>query len=121
MLALIAALLAALGGWAPVPLALAAGLAIVVPAVYAAERHRLRPPPPVIADPCHPPAVPNVGGVEGFVQQQALILLDRAACSLGAPREELVLALTSDAERKRFERIYGKDPRDVPTILRAFF
>ncbi len=55
------------------------------------------------------------------MQRQALTLLDRAACSLGAPREELVLALADDRERKRFQRIYGKDPRDVPTILRAFF
>jgi hypothetical protein len=65
--------------------------------------------------------VPNSGGVEGFVQRQALLLLNRAACSLGAPREELVLALADEGERKRFQRIYGKDPRDVPTLLRAFF
>jgi MFS family permease len=120
-LALVAGALAFGGGLAllGVVLALVAGIALT--GAYRHERDRLRPPAPAIADPCKPRNIPGGGGVEGFVQRQALQLLDRAACSFGAPREELVLALADDAERKRFERVYGKDPRDVPTLLRAFF
>jgi hypothetical protein len=47
------------------------------------------------------------------------VLLDRTACRLGSSREELVLALTSDADARRFKERHGVDPRTVGGLLRA--
>ena len=55
----------------------------------------------------------------GFLQEQALKLLDSTACKLGSSREELVLALADKAEAKRFEREHGVDPRTAAGLLSA--
>ena len=61
--------------------------------------------------------LPKTGGVSGFLQDQALKLLDSAACKLGSSREELVLALADKDEAKRFEREHGVDPRTAAGLL----
>jgi hypothetical protein len=57
--------------------------------------------------------------VTGFLQEQALRLLDSTACKLGSSREELVLAIADKDEAKRFEREHGVDPRTAAGLLRA--
>jgi hypothetical protein len=102
--------------------ALAAGAAVAVgtPAVYAVLHARLAPEPVRILDPCTAKRrAPGTGGLTGFLQDQALRLLDQTACRLGSTREELVLALTSDADARRFKEEHGVDPRTVGGLLRA--
>jgi hypothetical protein len=73
-----------------------------------------------ILDPCTAKRrAPATGGLTGFLQDQALRLLDQTACRLGSSREELVLALTSDADAARFKARHGVDPRTVGGLLRA--
>jgi hypothetical protein len=100
--------------------ALAAGLAALA---LAAVAHVVRPsfaPEPVrLADPCHPRALPNTGGISGVLQDAALKALDRAACRFGSSREELALALVDPQDAATFKREHGVDPRSVLNILRA--
>ena len=80
-------------------------------AVYAVEHHRQAPPEVVLQDPCKPRAVPSTGGITGFLQQQVLKGLDRAACKYGSSREELVLAIADKERALEYERKYGVDPQ----------
>jgi hypothetical protein len=116
------ALLAALLLWRGLPGTIAiAGIvtAIGVSGAFALVAEASRPPPVEIADPCKKRDLPGTGGILGFVQDAALVALDRAACSAGSSREELVLALGDDAEADRYERRYGLDPRSVLDLVRA--
>jgi len=122
-LALVAALVVA--PW-PAPRragpALAAGAAIAIgaPAAYAVLHQAFAPPEVRILDPCTAKRkLPQTGGLGGFLQDQVLRLLDSTACKYHASREELVLALTSDADAKRFEEEHGVDPRKISGLLRA--
>jgi hypothetical protein len=73
-----------------------------------------------ILDPCTAKRkLPQTGGLGGFLQDQALRLLDTTACRYHASREELVLGLTSAADAKRFEERHGVDPRKIGGLLRA--
>jgi hypothetical protein len=74
-----------------------------------------------IRDPCQKRDLPQLGGVQGFLQDQALRLLDTTACKLGSSREELVLALADNDERRRFQDRYGVDPRSAAGILGRLF
>jgi hypothetical protein len=53
--------------------------------------------PVQIANPCLPRALPAMGGLDGTVQEVVLTGLDRAACSLGASREALVLTIAGSS------------------------
>jgi predicted MFS family arabinose efflux permease len=115
---LAAALLAA--GAQLAAMAVAGALTFGTPLAYAALHRAIAPTPPEIQDPCHPHRTPpKTGGVTGFLQDQALKLLDSTACKLGSSREELVLAIADDAEAKRFEREHGVNPRTAAGILSA--
>jgi hypothetical protein len=117
---LAAALLAA--GAQLAAMAAATALTLGTPAAYLALHHSIAPEPPAIQDPCHPHrTVPKTGGVSGFLQEQALKLLDSTACKLGSSREELVLAIADKDEAKRFEREHGVDPRTAAGLLSALF
>jgi hypothetical protein len=101
-------------------LAAAGALALGAPALYAVLHHELAPREVRILDPCTAKRkLPGTGGLGGFVQDQALRLLDSTACRYHASREELVLALTSDADAKRFKQRHGVDPRTFGGLLRA--
>jgi hypothetical protein len=98
--------------------ALAAGAAALVLAGGAAlAKPSLEPEPVTIADPCRPRELPETGGVEGAIQDTALVALDRAACRYGSSREELALALVDDEARADYEREYGVDPRSAGGVL----
>jgi MFS family permease len=114
-LALLAAALLVRRAWAAA--AAAAVVAAGCVAVYAVEESRRAPPEVVIQDPCKPRALPQTGGVSGFIQAQLLKALDRAACKYGSSREELVLAIADDARAREYEHRYGVDPRSVIGLL----
>jgi MFS family permease len=117
-LALLAALvllprrgLAAVGAAAAAALLLAGGARLAKPS--------LEPEPVVIANPCERRDLPNTGGIDGALQDAALVALDRAACRYGSSREELALALVDDGARAAYEREHGVDPRDATSLLGA--
>jgi hypothetical protein len=124
---LITGALALLAAIALVPRRLTAGLtaaaatAVVLPAGYIALHASAAPEPVAIRDPCQKRDLPQLGGVQGFLQDQALRLLDTTACKLGSSREELVLALADNEERRRFQERYGVDPRSAAGILGRLF
>ena len=98
--------------------AVAAALAVGTPAVYALLYRTVPPKPPAILNPCNAQRTPpQTGGITGFIQAQALKLLDQAACRLGSSREELVLALADKEDAKRFQREHGVDPRSVGGLI----
>jgi MFS family permease len=97
----------------------AAACAVVLPLAYL-ELHAVAAPEAVtLRDPCAQRALPQTGGIEGFLQDRVLELLDTTACKAGSTREELVLALADDHDRARFEREHGVDPRSLSTLLRG--
>ena len=98
----------------------AAGVsAIVLPAGYAALHAAVAPKAVAIRDPCGHRDLPNTGGIEGFLQNRVLEVLDTTACRAGSSREELVLALADAGDRRRFVRKHGVDPRSLATFLRG--
>jgi MFS family permease len=101
-----------------VAVAVAAG-ALALPVVHAIVRPQVAPDPVVIADPCADRDLPDTGGIDGFVQDQALAALDRAACRFGSSREELALALADEEHARAYERAHGVDPRSVGGLLEA--
>ncbi len=122
-LALLAAAALALGARRRVlpatALASAVALTAGLPAAYAAIHHHDEPAPVVLANPCQPRKLPATGGVAGFIQDRALQALDVAACRYGSTREELVLALASDAAARRFKQRHGVDPRSIASLLQG--
>jgi hypothetical protein len=94
-------------------------LALLVPTAYALAADRARPPPVMLGDPCKPRTLPSTGGISGFVQDTALIALDRAACHAGSSREALVLALASDKDAQAYQARYGLNPRSLTGLLGA--
>jgi MFS family permease len=86
-------------------------------AVFAAKGQETVP----IRDPCKDRNLPDTGGITGFLQDQSLAALDRAACDFGSSREELLLALFDDRLQRRFEEEHHVNPRSVfslgPAIL----
>jgi MFS family permease len=69
-----------------------------------------------LADPCKDRQLPDVGGITGQLQDISLAALDRAACSFGSSREELLLALFDDRLQHKFEQEHGVNPRNVLSL-----
>jgi len=92
-------------------------VALAVPALHAIARPGLGPEPVVIADPCEPRALPDTGGLDGFVQDRALELLDDSACRMHSSREALALALADEDEARAYEVEYGVDPRSTGGVF----
>jgi MFS family permease len=87
---------------------------VAVPVGYAACDRALATTPVQIADPCAGGPLPSIGGITGLLQNGALEVLDQAACRLHTSREELVLALASPAEAKRFAAAHdGINPHSI--------
>jgi hypothetical protein len=120
---LIAGLLGLLGAALLLPRAVraavgaAALVAALAVAVYAVEQDRRAPVAVALRDPCRPRPLPRTGGITGLLQDQALKLLDRAACRAGSTREELVLALADKRRAAAYRRRYGVDPRSLGGAL----
>jgi MFS family permease len=66
-----------------------------------------------IRDPCQDRDLPDTGGIGGFLQDQSLAALDRAACDFGSSREELLLALFDDRLQHKFEEEHHVNPRSA--------
>ena len=77
--------------------------------VFAADGQETVP----IRDPCQDRNLPDTGGITGFLQDQSLAALDRAACSFGSSREELLLALFDDRLQHKFEEEHHVNPRSA--------
>lgn len=95
----------------------AAAVSVALPIGYAYAHEDLAPAPVAIADPCVKRDLPDSGGVSGFLQDQALRVLDTTACKNGSSREELVLALADEAEAKEYAKKYGVDPRSTGGLI----
>jgi MFS family permease len=97
-------------------------VAVAVPAGYAACDAVLATTPVQIADPCTGGPLPGIGGITGLLQNGALEVVDQAACRLHTSREELVLALASPAEAKRFAAAHdGINPHSIINPLISLF
>ena len=94
-----------------------AAAALALPVFHAIVQPQVEPEPVVIADPCKDRALPDTGGITGFLQDRALELLDGAACRFGSSREELVLALADEGDARAYQAKYGVDPRSTRGIL----
>jgi hypothetical protein len=77
------------------PLFAAVGAVTVVVGVYVALGGASYEPTRV-ADPCSDRVLPSPDGLQETIERIALSGLDSAACELGTPREELVLALRDE-------------------------
>jgi MFS family permease len=66
-----------------------------------------------IRDPCQDRNLPDTGGITGFLQDQSLAALDRAACEFHSSREELLLALFDDRIQHQFEQEHHVNPRSA--------
>ena len=94
-----------------------AAAALALPVFHAIVQPQVEPEPVVIADPCKDRALPDTGGITGFLQDRALELLDGAACRFGSSREALVLALADEGDARAYQAKYGVDPRSTRGIL----
>jgi hypothetical protein len=103
--------LAAVAAAGALALLLAGGARLVQPG--------FAPEPVTIADPCVERDLPDTGGIDGALQDAALIALDRAACRYGSSREQLALALVDGAARADYKREFGVDPRSIGGLLGA--
>lgn len=100
------------------PLALAAASAGALVAVYVALGGASYEPTPV-ADPCAPRAWRAPSGVAEGLEQVALSAADGAACSLGAGREELILALRDADSLRAFAHERRLSENEVEEAVRA--
>lgn len=72
------------------------------------------------ADPCRErPLGPPLKDLEPLAEQVVLLGVQRAACTLGVPRERLVLALPSARDRLALARQTGRDERGLAAALTA--
>jgi hypothetical protein len=100
---------------APLALAVAAVAAVLVP--YVALGGASYEPTPV-ADPCEAREWRSPGGLESALEQLVLSALDGAACTLEVSREELVLALRSDASLDAFADEHGVSRAEAEQAVR---
>jgi hypothetical protein len=104
-----------IGGRRLLVVAIAAVAAVVLP--YVALGGAAYEPTPV-RDPCEQQEWQDVDGLEETLEQMALTGFARAACELGVSREELVLALRSEAALDRFAAKHGLDRDEVDRAVR---
>lgn len=96
-------------------LAPALAVLIAVP-LYAGLHSAFAPQTVKLANPCHARSLPRQSGVGGALADLALGALDRAACSFGSTREELVLALLDPGEGARYQ---SRHHADLTPLLKA--
>ena len=98
------------------PLVVAIGVSLALIVVYAAlggGRYE----PAAVADPCRTREWRDPGGLQEVLEQVVLSGLDGAACELGVSREELVLALRSDAALDTFAARNGISKTDAEQAI----
>jgi MFS family permease len=89
------------------------------PVAYLLLYLAVSPTPVAIANPCSERSLPKASGVPAVVQDAALASLDQIACRFGSSREQLVLALASGKEARRYKREHGVDPREAGNLLQG--
>jgi hypothetical protein len=75
--------------------------------------------PAAVADPCAPRAWRAPDGLEEALEQIALSTADGAACRLGVPREEVVLALAGRDALAAFASENGVTQEETEDAVRA--
>lgn len=75
--------------------------------------------PAEVADPCATRDWRDPEGVDEVVEQIVLSSLDGAACELGVPREQIVLALASWASVERFAREQGISNAELEELVQS--
>jgi hypothetical protein len=75
--------------------------------------------PAKVADPCKSRDWRAPQGFQELLDQVALSAADGAACELGVPREELVIALGTPGARRRFIREHNLTDAQVEDAARA--
>lgn len=119
-MAIIAALLlcggSALGNWSRWRLPIA-GVGLATVALYAGLFAAFAPSQVKLQSPCDPRPPPPGGGLTALIQDQVLKGLDRAACRNGSTREELVIAIGSQAAAQRYRERHGVDPVSLQSLL----
>jgi hypothetical protein len=75
--------------------------------------------PAKAANPCAAREWRSPGGFQEVAEQIVLSALDGAACKLGVPREDLVLALASRDSLDRFAREHGITNRETEELVRS--
>jgi hypothetical protein len=98
-------------------LAAAATAAVLLPVAYVGLHAAVAPKAVTLRNPCERRPLPQTGGLQGFLQDRVLELLDTTACKAHATREELVLALADPSERRRFVRKHHVDPSSLSSLL----
>ncbi|HEY7732483.1 MAG TPA: hypothetical protein VH950_16500 [Gaiellaceae bacterium] len=94
--------------------AAAVGLVVVYLALGGASYE-----PAGVADPCASRAWREPSGTAESIEQVVLSTADGTACSLGASREELILALRSGDSLSAFAREHGISDDEVEEAVRA--
>lgn len=74
--------------------------------------------PTPVADPCKERGWPRPAGVSEALERVALATADVAACSLGVSREDLVLALASRDDLRRFAATHHLTEDDAARAVR---
>ncbi|MFL5907099.1 MAG: MFS transporter [Solirubrobacterales bacterium] len=120
-LALLAALILLSGALEPAAVtrpavAVAAAAALAATAAYGVAFASSTQETVPIGDPCQDRQLPDTGGITGELQDISLAALDRAACSFGSSREELLLALFDDRIQHKFEEEHGVNPRSALSL-----
>ena len=121
-LAVLAALLLVVSAPGPsrrrlAPAAALVAVAVALPLLQALAAPAAAPARGEVRDPCESRDLPSTGGLDGFIQDAALVALDRAACEFGSSREELALAIADDEAARAYEREHGADPRSARDLL----
>jgi hypothetical protein len=96
-----------------------AAASVAVPVAYVLLYVAISPTPVAIANPCNDRKLPKASGAPAVVQDAALVSLDQIACHFGSSREQLVLALASSKEARRYKREHGVDPRNAGNLLQG--
>ena len=96
---------------------IATAAALVTVAVYAFERDTRGAAARELANPCDAACAARHGRLSGAIQNEALRVLDRAACRFGSSREEFALALFDRRRAEAYERKHGVNPRDLGGLL----
>jgi len=97
-------------------LAACASGALLVPG-HAAFAASAKPDKVSIADPCAHRQ--RTGGVDGLLQDSALVLLDTAACEFGSSREQVALALIDHEQARAYADRYGIEARSLADLVSA--
>lgn len=99
----------------------ACAVALLLPVAYFVTERAFGHEAVEIPDPCRAEGGDVPGGLDLILEQNALALLNEAACEFGSSRAELVLALADEEETREYEAEHGVNPREASNLLDFLF